>query len=54
MDKNIVDLIIVEVLLFIHWSQDEVLLFYPNFIQEFVCGYCTLEDKNNNGLYEKL
>ncbi|XP_011495960.1 PREDICTED: uncharacterized protein LOC105360685 [Ceratosolen solmsi marchali] len=54
MDRNTVHLILLEVLLSIHWSRDEILLFYPNFIQEFVCGYCTLNDINSDYFYEKL
>ena len=54
MDKKTVDLVIIEYLLFIHWSQEQILLFYPNYIQEFVCGYCTLQNEYDNGLYQKI
>ncbi|XP_031777418.1 uncharacterized protein LOC100114520 isoform X2 [Nasonia vitripennis] len=54
MDKKTVDLVFAEILLFVHWSKEQVLLFYPNYIQEFVCGYCTLQGPNTDGLYDKL
>ena len=54
MDKKTVDLVVAEVLLFVHWSQEQILLFYPNYIQEFVCGYCTLQNTVTDNLYEKL
>ncbi|XP_058799949.1 uncharacterized protein LOC131669231 isoform X2 [Phymastichus coffea] len=54
MDKQRVDLIYAEILLYVHWSPDQILLFYPNYIEEFVCGYCTLQDNNAGNFYEKL
>lgn len=54
MDKKTVDLVFAEMLLFVHWSKEQVLLFYPNYIQEFVCGYCTLQSSNTDGLYDQL
>ncbi|KAL7291123.1 hypothetical protein TKK_0015250 [Trichogramma kaykai] len=54
MDKQVVDLVVAEILLFVHWSREQVLLFYPNYIQEFVCGYCTLQDANVSDLYERF
>lgn len=54
MDKQRVDLVHTETLLYVHWSTDQILLFYPNYLKEFVCGYCTLQDSNSESLYDKL
>ncbi|RLU25125.1 hypothetical protein DMN91_003217 [Ooceraea biroi] len=52
-DKAI-DIVLPNILLYMHWTQEQVLLFFPNHVLEFSCGICTLDHSNVNRLYEKL
>ncbi|XP_012522846.1 uncharacterized protein LOC105828849 [Monomorium pharaonis] len=52
-DKEI-DIFLPNILLYIHWTQEQVLLFFSNHVLEFGCGICTLDHLNIDRLYEKL
>ncbi|XP_015117477.1 uncharacterized protein LOC107041422 [Diachasma alloeum] len=54
MDKQSVHVFISNILTFVHYTQDQILLFFPNYIQEFTCGVCTASSFDDSGLYEKL
>lgn len=52
-DKTI-EILLPNMLLYVHWTQEQVLLFFPNHVLDFSCGMCTLEQPNIDRLYEKL
>ncbi|XP_033211866.1 uncharacterized protein LOC117169551 isoform X2 [Belonocnema kinseyi] len=54
LDEKSVDVLLSEFQIFIHWTQEHVLLFYPNFIQEFTCGACNALNPNTDGFYKKF
>lgn len=54
LDDKLVDVLLSEFQIFIRWTQEHVLLFYPNFIQEFTCGLCTSLHSNTDDLYKKI
>ncbi|KZC04099.1 Vitellogenin-3 [Dufourea novaeangliae] len=54
LDTNTIDMIVPNLSLYIHWSQEQILLFFPTYLLEFSCGICTLQTPNTNNLYEKL
>ncbi|XP_072751184.1 uncharacterized protein [Anoplolepis gracilipes] len=49
-----IDILLPNILLYIHWTQEQVLLFFPNHVLDFSCGICTLDHSNVDKLYEKL
>ncbi|XP_029165191.1 uncharacterized protein LOC114936229 [Nylanderia fulva] len=52
-DKAI-DILLPNILLYIHWTREQILLFFPNHVLDFSCGICTLDHSSVDGLYEKL
>ncbi|XP_011707638.1 PREDICTED: uncharacterized protein LOC105462624 [Wasmannia auropunctata] len=52
-DKTI-NILLPNIFLYIHWTQEQVLLFFPNHVLEFSCGICTLDHPNVDRLYEKI
>nr|XP_033331967.1 vitellogenin-4 [Megalopta genalis] len=54
LDKNTIDMIVPNLYLYLHWTQQQVLLFFPTYLLEFSCGICTLQSSDSNNLYEKL
>ncbi|XP_012277416.2 vitellogenin-3 [Orussus abietinus] len=53
LDGKTVDVMFVN-LVFIHWTQEQVFLFFPNYIRGFTCGVCTAHDFDTAISYEKL
>lgn len=49
-----IDIFLPNIFLYMHWTKEQVLLFFPNHVLEFSCGICTLDRPNVDGLYEKL
>lgn len=54
MDKKSVHIVLGNILAFVHYTQDQILLSFPNYIQEFTCGVCTASSFDASGLYEKV
>ncbi|XP_043259379.1 uncharacterized protein LOC122401364 [Colletes gigas] len=54
LDGNTIDMIVPNLYLYMHWTQEQILLFFPTYLLEFSCGICTLSYPNANNLYEKL
>ncbi|XP_051171445.1 uncharacterized protein LOC127288178 isoform X1 [Leptopilina boulardi] len=54
LDDKLVDVVLSEFQIFIRWTQEHILLFYPNFIQEFTCGLCTAHQTNTEDLYKRI
>ncbi|XP_066593012.1 vitellogenin-5 [Prorops nasuta] len=44
LDDQSVDIMFPNKLLFMHWSQDQNLLFFPNYFLQYNCGLCTSND----------
>ncbi|XP_012215404.1 uncharacterized protein [Linepithema humile] len=51
---NAIDILLPNIFLHMHWTQEQVLLFFPNHVLEFSCGICTLDHPNIDRLYEKV
>ncbi|KAK2579022.1 hypothetical protein KPH14_002816 [Odynerus spinipes] len=49
-----VDILFPNILLFMHWTQQQVLLFLPTYLTEFSCGMCTVHSPNTVNFYEEL
>ncbi|XP_011307083.1 uncharacterized protein [Fopius arisanus] len=54
MDRQSVHVFLSNILTFVHYTQDQILLFFPNYIQEFACGVCTASSFDDDGMYERL
>ncbi|XP_033196752.1 vitellogenin-4 isoform X1 [Bombus vancouverensis nearcticus] len=54
LDSNTIDIIIPNLYLYMHWTQEQILLFFPTYLLEFTCGICALGTLDSNNLYEKL
>ncbi|CAL7948266.1 unnamed protein product [Xylocopa violacea] len=54
LDSNSVDIIVPNFYLYMHWTQEQILLFFPTYLLEFSCGMCTLSTQDTGNLYEKL
>ncbi|XP_015599682.1 uncharacterized protein LOC107269863 [Cephus cinctus] len=54
LDNRSVDLIVPGFLIFLHWTQEQVLIIYPNFRKESACGLCTATNSNIGDAYVKL
>ncbi|XP_034189310.1 uncharacterized protein LOC117608379 isoform X1 [Osmia lignaria lignaria] len=54
LDNTTIDLIVPNLYLYMHWTQEQILLFFPTYLLEFSCGICTLRTLDTNNLYEKL
>lgn len=54
LDSNTIDMILPNLHLYMHWTQEQILLFFPTYLLESSCGICTLRSLNTNNLYEKL
>ncbi|XP_011162482.2 uncharacterized protein LOC105197692 [Solenopsis invicta] len=54
MSEKTIDILLPNIFLYMHWTQEQVLLFFPNHVLEFSCGICTLDHPNIDKLYEKL
>ncbi|XP_053999528.1 vitellogenin-3 isoform X1 [Hylaeus anthracinus] len=54
LDVNTIDMIVPNLYLYMHWTQEQILLFFPMYLLEFSCGICTLDSLNTDSLYEKL
>ncbi|XP_076235711.1 uncharacterized protein LOC143180071 [Calliopsis andreniformis] len=54
LDKNAIDVIVPNLYLYMHWTQEQILLFFPTYLLEFSCGICALRFPNTDNLYEKL
>ncbi|KAL0100276.1 hypothetical protein PUN28_019574 [Cardiocondyla obscurior] len=54
MGDKAIDILLPNILLYMHWTQEQVLLFFSNHVLEFSCGICTLDHPNVDRLYEKL
>lgn len=53
-DGKAIDILLPNILLYMHWTQEQILLFFPNHVLDFSCGICTLDHSNVDRLYEKL
>jgi len=49
-----IDILLPNIILYIHWTQEQILLSFPNHVLDFSCGICTLDHSNVDRLYEKL
>ncbi|KAK0168827.1 hypothetical protein PV327_002594 [Microctonus hyperodae] len=54
LDKNAIYIFLGNILPFIQFTKDQILLFFPSYIQEFSCGMCTARDFKTPNLYEKI
>ncbi|XP_017765465.1 PREDICTED: uncharacterized protein LOC108554635 [Eufriesea mexicana] len=54
LDSNTIDIIIPNLYLYMHWTQEQILLFFPTYLLEFSCGVCALRTLETSNLYEKL
>ena len=54
LDNSTIDLIVPNLYLYMHWTQEQILLLFPTYLLEFSCGICTLRTLDTNNLYEKL
>lgn len=54
LDDNTIDIIVPNLYLYMHWTQEQILLFFPTYLLEFSCGLCVLDFLDINNLYEKL
>ncbi|KOC70286.1 Vitellogenin-6, partial [Habropoda laboriosa] len=55
LDSNTIDIIMYPNLyLYMHWTQEQILLLFPTYLLEFGCGICTLRTPDTNNLYEKV
>ncbi|XP_076650819.1 vitellogenin-5 isoform X2 [Halictus rubicundus] len=54
LDKNTIHMIVPNLYLYLHWTQEQILLFFPTYLLEFSCGICTSQSSNIDNLYEKL
>nr|XP_031847046.1 uncharacterized protein LOC116433275 isoform X1 [Nomia melanderi] len=54
LDNSTIDIIVPNLYLYMHWTQEQVLLFFPTYLLEFSCGICTLQVTDNNNSYDKL
>ncbi|KAG8040663.1 hypothetical protein G9C98_002659 [Cotesia typhae] len=54
LDKNSVHILLSNNIPFIHFTKDQILIFFPNYIQEFTCGVCTARRFDDLDLYEKI
>ncbi|XP_011870467.1 PREDICTED: uncharacterized protein LOC105563463 isoform X2 [Vollenhovia emeryi] len=54
MSGKAIDILLPNIFLYMHWTQEQVLLLFPNHALEFSCGICTLDHPNIDRLYEKL
>lgn len=54
MSDKAIDILLPNILLYMHWTKEQVLLFFPNHVLEFSGGICTLDHPNIDKLYEKL
>ncbi|XP_071651940.1 uncharacterized protein [Temnothorax longispinosus] len=54
MGDKAIDILLPNIFLYMHWTKEHVLLFFPNHMLEFTCGICTLDHPNVDRLYEKL
>lgn len=48
------DIWLPNIFLYMHWTLEQVLLFFPNHVLEFSGGICTLDHPNIDRLYDKL
>ncbi|XP_047354225.1 uncharacterized protein LOC124950864 isoform X1 [Vespa velutina] len=49
-----VDILFPNTLLFMQWTQNQVLLLFPTYLTEFSCGICTVNSSIINNFYEEL
>lgn len=54
MGDKAIGILLSNILLYMHWTQEQVLIFFSNHVLEFNCGICTLDHLNIDRLYEKL
>ncbi|XP_057323031.1 uncharacterized protein LOC130666240 [Microplitis mediator] len=54
LDKNSIHILLSNNIPFIHFTKDQILIFFPNYIQEFTCGVCTARRFDKFGLYDKI
>lgn len=54
LDSKAIDIVLPNINLYMHWTQEQILLFFPTYLLEFSCGICTLRTTNTDNLYEKL
>ncbi|KAL6253497.1 hypothetical protein P5V15_015343 [Pogonomyrmex californicus] len=54
MGSKSIDILLPNLFLYMHWTQEQVLLFFSNHVLEFSCGICTLNHPNIDRLYEKF
>ncbi|XP_046433449.1 uncharacterized protein LOC124186103 isoform X1 [Neodiprion fabricii] len=40
MGENMVELVYVDIALFVYWTPEQIVLLYPDYVQEFSCGLC--------------
>ncbi|XP_011154887.1 uncharacterized protein LOC105192439 [Harpegnathos saltator] len=52
--EKTIDILLSNIFLYMHWRQEQILLFFPNHMLDFSCGICTLNSPNIDRLYEKL
>ncbi|KAF7992158.1 hypothetical protein HCN44_001483 [Aphidius gifuensis] len=53
LDEKSIYLFLNNIFLFIHFTEEQILLFFPNYIKEFTCGVCTARTFNSN-IYHKV
>ncbi|XP_014475055.1 PREDICTED: uncharacterized protein LOC106744646 [Dinoponera quadriceps] len=51
---EMIDIVLPNIFLYMHWTREQILLFFPNHMLDFSCGICTLSNPNIDRLYEKL
>lgn len=49
-----VNILFPNILLFMHWTQQQVLLLFPTYLTEFSCGMCTVNSLNTVNFYKEL
>ncbi|XP_017876855.1 uncharacterized protein LOC108623080 isoform X1 [Ceratina calcarata] len=54
LDSSTMDVIVPNLYLYMHWTQEQILLFFPTYLLEFSCGLCALQTSNTDNLYEKV
>ncbi|XP_014616793.1 PREDICTED: uncharacterized protein LOC106793973 [Polistes canadensis] len=49
-----VDILFPNILLYMHWTKQQVVLFFPTYLTEFSCGMCTVNSLVTSHIYEEL
>ncbi|KAI4483442.1 hypothetical protein M0802_013384 [Mischocyttarus mexicanus] len=52
-DRSI-DILFPNILLYMHWTKQQVILLFPTYLTEFCCGMCTVNSPITSHIYEEL